>query len=128
MMATDEAIDLRADIIDVRDMIARFEYLEGQNLSRGEEEWDERKALRAVLDELEGQGGDEQWRGAWYPITLIADSYLEDYARETADDLYGAEMRAAHWPFSYIDWEAATDAFRMDYTSIEIDGLTYWYR
>ncbi len=66
---TDE--DLAADIIDVRDIIARVEDLESvidtapeDNIWTLEEQAEanrERIALEAILDELKGYGGDEQW-------------------------------------------------------------------
>ena len=40
----------------------------------------------------------------------------------------GAVPRDAGWPTSYIDWERAADALKMDYTSIEADGRTFWVR
>lgn len=27
-----------------------------------------------------------------------------------------------------IDWEATAENLRMDYSSVEIDGHTYWFR
>lgn len=113
------------DVIDVRDVIARFEELDG-NDDRDEDEKTEYAALTALLEELRGNGGDEQWRGDWYPITLIRDTYMQDYAQETAEDC-GLIDKAA-WPARCIDWEQATDEFKQDYTTTEIDGVTYWYR
>src|SRR5437868_2293962 len=95
-----------ADIIDVRDIIARVEELreawsdaagvpfEDFNLSGddlrvnlSEDEAEELEGLTELLDYLLGYGGDEQWQGDWYPLTLIRDSYFEDYARELAEDI-----------------------------------------
>ena len=84
-------------------------------------------SLLAIMRDLAGYGGDEQWRGDWYPITLIRDSYFEDHARELADEI-GAVKADASWPNNFIDWDAAANALKMDYTSTEIDGVTYWYR
>ena len=128
-------LDLRADVIDVRDIIERIEEIDRMAddvndpawRNENESEAEEFDALHAIMAELAGEGGDEQWRGEWYPLTLIRDSYMEDYARELSEDI-GAIDRNATWPNNYIDWEAATDALRMDYTAIEIDGITYQYR
>lgn len=92
------------------------------------DERQELASLEAFLEGLCGNGGDHQWQGEWYPVTLIRDSYFEDYARETADDLYGREMRNTHWPFNCIDWERAASELQTDYSSTEFDGVTYWYR
>jgi hypothetical protein len=80
------------DVIDVRDLIDRFEDLDadhdGDTAPAGEYE-----ALRDLLDELRDRGGDIRWRGGWYPATLLREP------------------------------QASTD-----YTSVDFDGVTYWYR
>jgi hypothetical protein len=167
-------LNLTADVIDVRDIIARIEEIEagltdeiegddqidemGDVIERMaecgtcgfvwndarisgitpapsarcpvEDEHEERAelaSLLAIMRDMQGYGGDEQWRGEWYPVTLIDDVYFEDYARELAEDI-GAIDKDASWPNTYIDWEAAATALRQDYTSTEIEGRTYWYR
>ena len=84
-------------------------------------------ALSALLDDLKGNGGDEEWRGDWYPLTLIRDDYFEDYARELAEDC-GLIPDDAKWPATCIDWEQAARELRMDYTSTTWGGVVYWYR
>lgn len=91
-------------------------------------EWDrtyegqELAALKALADEAEGYAAD--WR---HGETLIRDSYFEQYARELAEDI-GAIKGNEAWPLSYIDWSAAADALKQDYTSVDFDGVTYWIR
>jgi hypothetical protein len=131
----DTTIDLSADVIDVREIIERIEAIEAGAddcddpawKSANEDEAGERDALYAIMSDLAGYGGDEQWRGDWYPASLIADSYFEDYARELADDT-GAVDANAGWPNNFIDWKRAAEALQSDYTSVEIDGRDYWYR
>ena len=112
---------------DVRGIIARFEAIEE---SEDEDDIEERDELKALLDELDGGGGDEEWRGSWYPITLIDDSFMEEYAKEFAEDIgaIGAIGRDMPWPTNCIDWKWAIDEFKMDYSTVEFDGRTYWYR
>lgn len=114
------------DILDVRDLIKRFEELDEID-ERDEDDAEEHTKLAALLDDLKGYGGDEQWRGDWYPITLIADTYFETYAEELADDI-GAINKDAAWPCNHIDWAAAAEALQQDYSTVEYDGATYWYR
>lgn len=123
-----------ADIIDVRDIIERFEELEegthdgdGNQLTLDGDDASEFSTLTELLHELEGYGGDEQWRGDWYPVTLIRDSYFEEYAQELAEDI-GSVTGSEQWPHNCIDWERAARELQMDYTSVEYDGITYWYR
>ncbi len=117
-------LNLTADVIDVRDIIARYEELEAE--SDGLPDAEERVLLAAILDELKGYGGNEQWRGDWYPITLICDSHFTDYAIELLEDCGDLPRNLPH--YIAIDWEATARNIRVDYTAIEIDGQTYWYR
>lgn len=115
------------DLIDLRDVIARYEELEDEGEDVSPELRDERISLWGLLESCEGCGGDEQWRGDWYPVTLIRDSYFEDYARELAEDI-GAVPADAQWPMRCIDWKQAARELQTDYTTVEFDGVTYWTR
>lgn len=116
------------DIIDVRDIIERIEELEElQEAGEYTEAPDcELQRLQAILEELKGYGGDEQWRGDWYPVTLIRESYFTDYTQEMLEDCGTIPRDLPHWV--HIDWEATAREVMVDYSSIEIDGVTYLYR
>jgi hypothetical protein len=153
-MKTD--ICLNDDVIDVRDLIEHYEELETallacfneQQTIEGDDtetdnpedsafqEWlkvtTHEDALNFLviyhtLKDLESNGGDEQWRGNWYPVTLIADNHFQDYAKELAEDC-GMTDRPAGWPYYCIDWEYAARELKHDYSATHIDGLTYWFR
>jgi len=113
------------DTIDLRYVIERFEQLSDTE-PLDDEDAAELAALKALLEECKGNGGDHKWQGDWYPVTLIRDSYFKDYAQELAEDI-GA-VKGGDWPNSYIDWDAAAEALQMDYTTVEFDGVTYWCR
>lgn len=125
------ALDISTDIIDIRDIIERIEGLEVELEQCPDnftfEDGEELRTLTAIMAELAGYGGDEQWRDDWYPLTLIRDSYFRDYAQELAEDI-GAVDRNASWPNNCIDWDQAARDLRVDYSSVEIDGITYLYR
>lgn len=133
MTTTTKEISNMDDYIDVRDIIARVEQLEDgleateESDGTDNEERVELATLVALLDRLRGNGGDEQWRGDWYPISMIRDSYFEDYAQELADDI-GAINKDASWPNNCIDWERAARELQQDYSQVEFDGVEYWYR
>lgn len=127
-------LDLNDDIIDVRDIIAEYEnltasieYCEQEQSGVDPDEVTERDLLKSALDDLKGYGGDHQWQGDWYPVTLIRESYFETYARELAEDI-GAVSKDAEWPAYCIDWERAANDLLIDYSEVEIDGTTYYYR
>ena len=114
------------DIIDFRDVTDRVEELAGLD-EPDEDEAAELAMLQALLDETRGNGGDHQWRGDWYPGSMIRDSYFEEYAQELADDI-GAIDKDLGWPTAYIDWKAAAEALQQDYGSVTLGGVDYWYR
>lgn len=165
------SLDLTYDVIDVRDIIERFEDLESEkedletaldeaneafdevedtlesedpnhpdreagrekiaeakgNLSTWiEENGEEFDELKNILEDLKGSGGDEQWRGDWYPITLIRDSYFTDYAIELLEDCGDIPRNMPH--YVAIDWDATARNIQVDYTSTKIHGATYWFR
>lgn len=153
---TDFTYNNNDDYIDVRDVIARFEELESALLERfneqqeiegdadlsitepnfhfnvwlsqaraDDEEAQEYVDIEKLLNELKGNGGDEQWRGDWYPVTLIRDSYFQESMDDMIADCY--QLDALKVP-SFIKLTVDYDALQMDYASVEIDGVTYWYR
>ena len=128
------SLNLNSDIIDVRDIIERLEELDSIFVSSvGPKAIPELKQLIDLMDELKSVGGgDEQWRGDWYPLTLIKDSCFTDYIKELIDDCYELpkELTSGNWPYRHIkiDYEAAAKEATVDYTSIEINGETYWTR
>jgi hypothetical protein len=134
-MAMTEISDT-ADFLDVRDVIKRVEELRKLIAAYAEkmDDWqanadnvEELERLEALLGELKGCGGDHEWRGAWYPVTLIRDDYFETYAREFAEDI-GAVGKHNTWPTNHIDWKAAAEALQQDYTQVDFGESTYWYR
>lgn len=140
---TPKTLDLTADYIDVRDIIARVEELTGERDSfvigapdgtetEAPEQWaeeysedaEELTALAAILEDLKGNGGDEQWEGDWYPVTLIRDSYFETAMDDLLEDIGDMPENIP----SYLKITVDYDALQQDYTSTEIDDVTYWYR
>lgn len=146
------------DILDVRDLIERYEELEDElsaitdiedeiesldpkedkeeirtakeNLEEKkkelEDEQEEFNQLQDILDELKGNGGDEQWRGDWYPITLINSDYFTEYTQELVEDCGYISKDFPSW--IEVDWEETADNVKIDYTTIEIGDEEYYYR
>jgi hypothetical protein len=142
-------IDNMQDVLDSRDIFERIEELEQvrddfyaeneitpneignmENLKYKEwEESDDAKELNdlsSFMDDFKGYGGDEQWRGDWYPVTIIRDSYFEDYTEELIKDCGYIDKDFPSW--IAIDWGKTAEAVQEDYTSAEFDGITYWAR
>ena len=123
------------DIIDVRDIIERIEELESLKDDHesepdgghwSDEDAQELQTLTDIMDDLKGYGGDEQWRGDWYPLTLIRESYFADYCQDLVIDCGG--LPASIPDYLVIDWEATSRNLKVDYSEVEIDGVTFFYR
>lgn len=65
--------------------------------------------------------------GSFRDCQLINADKWVDYCRECASDI-GAIQRDAEWPANHIDWEAAAEELKSDYTEIEVDGNTFLVR
>jgi antirestriction protein len=128
-MSKDLTDILSGDTFDSREVIDRIDELENENTDdegdivfTDESDKEEYAALKAIEDEADGYASD--WK---YGVNFISDGHFVSYAQELADDI-GAVDSDAGWPNSHIDWESAADELQMDYTGIEIEGSTWWYR
>lgn len=126
-----DSISNTEDMIDSRDVIERLAELAGmwaahqndpEEPEPDDSELEELRTLTALVEEAEGYSDDWQ-----YGATLIHESYFTEYAKELAEDI-GAIDSDAHWPSTYIDWEAAAGALKMDYAAVDFDGQTYYVR
>jgi len=111
------------DVIDSRDVIARIEELEGMGIDKNLalKDLDELNALRALQEEAEGYAPDWQ-----HGATLIRDSYFEDYCEELCKDIGALPQDIPS--YIEIDWAATAENLKVDYTSADFDGVTYWVR
>jgi len=126
-------LKLDDDIISVSDLTERYEELESELEDADEKtddeessEQDEFNTLKELLEELRGNGGDEQWKGEWYPGSLIAESHFTEYCKELCEDIGDVPANIPH--YIVIDWDATASNLRVDYGEVEINGNTYLYR
>lgn len=127
-MAISDPITNDADILDSRDIYLRLDYLESSPFrDLDEDEKQELIDLRDLTDSA--MWPDADWMAG---TTLIRESYFLTYAQEYADDIYSDLNRFGNqptpWPFTHIDWRAAADDLRQDFTEVEFDGVTYLLR
>jgi len=111
------------DTIYSTDVEARWKELQEE---AGERDLDESEAkelncLSALIEQ--GRGFDD-WN---YGATLISDRTFIEHAQDLAEemDMIPSEYT---WPISCIDWEKAAWELKMDYSSVEFAGNTYWIR
>lgn len=130
---TDEYFDSRDVIARIDELIAAWEQTTGDTFAdyalstddyRVGLSEDEAEELAALLDFQADAESNPDWE---YGMTFIADFYFQDYAQELAEDI-GAVSRTSEWPVTHIDWEAAAQELRQDYTAFEFRGTTYWAR
>src|SRR5687767_7294225 len=99
------------DVIDSRDVIEAIENYQS-DASTSDVDPDDYRALLRLAEQASDYAAD--WE---YGETLIRDSYFTEYAQQLADDIGAIDANAA-WPLSHIDWEAAADELKQDYTSV----------
>lgn len=59
--------------------------------------------------------------------TPIHEDDLAEYAEQFAWDALGLPSDGS-WPMNHIDWKAAADDLRVDYSTVEWEGETYLVR
>ena len=129
------------EVLDVREVIGAFEALETRFTEfslelttkrilgelADDDDYQEFKHLETFLERLSGGGNDNEWRGNWYPGTLIRDDHWVTYAQEYAEDTCSIR-ELADWPHNCINWDMAARELRMDYLCADYDDVTYWFR
>ena len=83
---------------------------------------DEYVSLLAFKEEVDSY--TSEWQ---YGATIIHEDYFRDYAEQLADDI-GAISKNQSWPLNHIDWDAAADELKTDYSEVTFDGNSYWVR
>ena len=114
-----------SDILDVRDIITRYETLESDD-SRDDSDEMEFQTLSELLANLKGMGGDHQWKGDWYPVTLIHEDYFVEYTEELCKDI-GYISEDFPWWIT-IDWYDTAENIKQDYTEIDYEDQIYLTR
>jgi hypothetical protein len=89
-------------------------------------EWDSSDSERiAAIQDLKNEVNSREWD---YGIQFVKDSYFEEFALDEAENIGAFNARENSWPYNCIDWKKAAEELQYDYSSVEFDGLTYWYR
>lgn len=123
------------DTFDIRDVIERFEELESIQSGYDDPASFEANepdaaadyvAIESFLSAVKGEGGDEQFRGDWYPVGFISDSYFETAMDEMLEDC--GDMQTYDKIPAYLTITVDYRMLQQDYSSVEINGTTFWYR
>ena len=121
-----DASDL-GERFDSREAIAWAEQWDAMNDEERREEYGDGVAaaseLRAAIEDA-SQAGAEDWE---YGEQFIRDDVFTEYAQELAEDC-GMVSDDAAWPVRHIDWEAAANELRQDYSVVTLAGTDYLFR
>lgn len=112
--------------LDTRDLYQEWEGLKARKDDEDQiDPLDEDEAERCVkLTDLFAEIGES---AGIHGGTMIPDSEFTAYAQELAEDII-ADFDTARWPFTHVDWDAAADDLRQDYTEVTFDGEDYLWR
>ena len=101
-----------SDVLDSRDLLKMLD------------KEDDEERIKEIEDLIEEVGEDNFDMG----ITFIRENYWVEYCEELAYDcgyLHKNDDNPLHY---YIDWQGWADAVEMDYSQIDFDGDTYYWR
>ena len=101
-----------SDILDSRDLLKMLD------------KEDDEERIKEIEDLIEEVGEDNFDMG----VTFIRENYWVEYCEELAYDcgyLHKNDDNPLHY---YIDWQGWADAVEMDYSQIDFDGDTYYWR
>lgn len=90
--------------------------------AHGDEDADDYLALIDLRDQLNTWGSD--WNDG---MTIVVDGAFEDYAEQVARDV-GLIDDTDGWPLYHIDWAAAADSLKRDYSEATVNGTVYYAR
>lgn len=109
--------------IDSREIEQRIATLSDEDYELSQSDRDE---LAALLD-LRSQVVDyaEDWP---YGVTLVRHDRLAPYVKDLFWDCLGRDGvdRMSQWPYTHIDWDAAAEEARADYTEMIFGEVTYY--
>ncbi len=92
-------------------------------------ESDDAHELRVLLALADEADCSPDWS---YGETLIHEDYFTEYIEGLINDCYEPpkEFNSGDWPWRHmtIDYEAAADEAKQDYTEVTFDGQTYYIR
>ena len=107
-----------SDILDSRDLLDELKTLD-------EEDSYDKERIEMIDDLKEEVGKDNFEMG----VTFIRENYWVQYCEDLAYDCGYMDRQDDNNPLHYhIDWQGWADAVEMDYSQIDFDGNTYYWR
>lgn len=119
---SDQYLDPRDVEEQIEELAAGIEEFNDQD-DVTDEDRDARDEAQELLDALIELRDDAAYAFS-NQETLIHEDYFTDAMRELVEDCYSITAP----DFLVIDWEATADNLRVDYSEVEFQGTTYYYR
>ena len=115
------------DARDLQDRIDELESLDLADMSDDERanEYENEVAELETLLELADEIGDSTLQ---YGETMIRESYMTDYLIELVHDIGDLPRDLPSYIESNIDWDDVCDDLMIDYSEVEINGITFYFR
>ncbi len=121
-------IDPGAEMIDVQDLVEYVEEYESER-EAGEEMDEYATELYEAIKALEADFWCDLNEVARNEPTMIHENYFEQYAQDLAEDIGAIDPNMGMgWPLYHIDWEAAAESLKMDYSEVTFGRHTYLIR
>ena len=117
---TDAYMDSRAIQERLIELEAMLYELDGEWSGEYAPEEEEYEIYMSMKQDAEHCGWDDG-------IYFIRDDKFTDHAMELAVDC-GMISDDEKWPCTCIDWDAAAQELRHDYTCVDVAGVDYYYR
>ena len=124
-MDIDEIVARKNELVDLLN-----EAEENEAHEKDEQSYSEVAEMQAELDEieeLESELACTVESAARNGVYFIHENDFEDHARELAYSI-GAIDNEHEWPVCHIDWESAAESLKMDYSEVDWQGDTYFFR
>ena len=102
-----------SDVLDSRDLLKMLD------------KEDDEERIKEIEDLIEEVGEDNFDMG----VTFIRENYWVEYCEELAYDCGYLDRSPDYNPLNnYIDWQGWADAVAMDYSQIDFNNDTYYWR
>jgi len=108
------------ECIDSRDIVDRYNEIVGDP-----DFLDEATRLEKVI--RQGESSPDWDHG----VVLTHEDFFVEYTKELIENNYDdININSNGWPYRHmkIDFEAAAEELKQDYTAIDFDGQTYYFR
>lgn len=119
MLDLDEVIERKRELEDI---------INDEDEQYSADEQKDAEEELAEIDELESELGTDLESAARNGIYFIAEDGFVDYAEEFAYDIGRIDGNMNEWPYNHIDWDAAADELKYDFSEVEWQGETYLFR